>query len=229
MELLGALNKGDKGTWEDQDDFSDQPTRKTRTVGSSTMESQKRELNTLKLVAQQAQTQRIIMSIIVWTISLPTKLVSKPLQVAKDFTTRHKGQSNHRHGSPHVHVWRAVIQAILEAAQELPSCAELKQATDILKKALQDFTDSGPKKGHLHIRQCRVRTCREEEKGLLIYQLSHLLEDPRQVDLAIHYLVNLLGGEVLEGTAPPNALERQLGKDIEELKVAVGDTGRRQH
>ena len=61
----------------------------------------------------------------------------------------------------------------------------------------------------------------------MIYKLSHLLEDPRQVDIAIHYLVSLLEGEVLEGTAPPNALERQLGKDREELKLAVGETAPR--
>ena len=81
---------------------------------------------------------------------------------------------------------------------------------------------AGPKKGFQWVRQCRIKQCRDAEKGILMYQLSHL-RNSRDMDTALHFVLSEFGGDVLEGTEPPSELERSIQKDI----TAVQDMHKR--
>lgn len=195
-----------------------------RAVGSSNKEALTRELNSLKMQAWNAQQTRLNASVGMWTMRVPFALVKTPLAVAKDFATKHKGQSMHKFGSPHVQVWRSfMVSLIAQAKKEFKENKneKLEDAINTMNMALSTFETDGPKQGHKHIRQCRIKQCREEANGLVHYALSTLLENPRKVDLAIHLAIEAVGGSVLPGTAPPNELERMIQTNIESVKAML--------
>lgn len=98
---------------------------------------------------------------------------------------------------------------------------KLEDAINTMNVALSTFETDGPKQGHKHIRQCRIKQCREETQGLVHYALSPLLENPRKVDMAIHLAIEAVEGSVLPGTAPPNELERQVQINIDAVKAML--------
>ena len=195
-----------------------------RAVGSSTKEALTRELQSLKMQAWNAQQTRLNASVGMWTIRVPFALVKAPLAVAKDFATKHKGQSQHKFGSPHVQVWRSFMVSLIthaKNAEKENKNEKLEDAINTMNVALSTFETDGPKQGHKHIRQCRIKQCREETQGLVHYALSPLLENPRKVDMAIHLAIEAVEGSVLPGTAPPNELERQVQINIDAVKAML--------
>jgi len=194
---------------------------------SQDVEALTRELNTLKLVSNTAQKQRLTMSIIVWTLLVPIALVESAIKAAKQFGDANRGTSKHGKGSPHVHVYRHFLTSLLDLSKDAVKQAtgqveeHCNQAIKIVSAHLEAFIQSGPKKGYFHVRQCRARTTRNESKGILIFEVSQLLENPRDVTLAIVFLAEYLGSEVLEGTEAMSDLERAAQKDIETIQAAL--------
>ena len=87
-----------------------------------------------------------------------------------------------------------------------------------MEKHIKALADSGPKKAYFHIRQAQVRATRDENKGILKFEVSQLLENPRQVQMAILYLAEALGGSVLEGTEAATDLGCKIQNHIDKLK-----------
>ena len=63
-----------------------------------------------------------------------------------------------------------------------------------------------------------MRPTRDEKKGILKFEVSQLLENPRQIRMAMLYLAEALGGSGLEGTEAPTDLERKIQGNIDKLK-----------
>ena len=51
---------------------------------------------------------------------------------------------------------------------------------------------------------------------------KHLVEDMRGTDLAMHTVLEFLGGDVLPGSAPASELERQCQRNIDDVKAQLG-------
>jgi len=183
-----------------------------------------RELNSLKLQSHLAQQSRIQASVGMWSIMMPFSLIEQPAAVAKAFAQKHKGQSRHNFGSPHVQVWRAMLVTIIKEGEaiEVVQKATITNSLEIVKEELKQFETAGPNRGHEFIRQCRVKQCRDEAQGLLHYCLSHLRPNMREIDIALHQILQVLQATILPGTAPPSELERKVQKDIEALQAIMG-------
>jgi hypothetical protein len=209
---------------EAQDSGRTFPPATRRAVGSSAKEQMERELNSLKLQANLAQQSRIQASVGMWSIMMPFELITQPAAVAKAFATKHKGQSKHNFGSPHVQVWRAMLVSIIKACEELEpeTKTKIESSMEILKEELKQFELAGPQRGHEFIRQCRVKQCKDESQGLLHYCLSHLRPNMRETDIAMHSALQTLQATILPGTAPPSELERKVQKDIEAIQAILG-------
>ena len=186
-----------------------------------------RELDILKQVANLSQKVRLINSVMTWTLMMPAQLLAPAIQAAKDFGQSTRGIKNHGRGSPHPMVWRIVLTNMLGQAHKAveslnpPDKDHLKQATVILDKYLQSFTACGPKKAYMFVRQATVRTTRADDKSILKFEVSSLLENSRDVQLAIIFVAEHIGGSVLEGTEAPTDLERKLQQHIDTLKGKV--------
>ena len=198
-----------------------------RAVGPTSKEMLARELVTLKAMAYNMQQARIQASVGMWTMQLPAEIIQKPLGVAKEFAKAHAGKSKHKFGSPHIQVWRAFLKVLIEETTKIAENkgeqekSNLIQCKNIIETELKAMETEGPSMGHKHIRQCRMKVCREPEKGLCHFAVSHLVPNMREVDLAIHMIVENLGGTVLPGTAPPNELERQVQVNIDAVKAEL--------
>ena len=108
---------------------------------------------------------------------------------------------------------------MVTAAKSLESTeSDLLEVIAIVEKHIKGFADSGPKKAYFHIRQAQVRATRDEKKGILKFEVSQLLQNPRETQMAILYLAEALGGSVLEGTEAATDLERKIQNHIDKLK-----------
>lgn len=179
------------------------------------------QLDLLKIASNSAQKIRMMASILMWTIMLPMELLQSAVDFAKKFGSENKGQK-HNKGSPHPQIWRIVLTEMITAAKALEPVGEsaqhLQEVITIIEKHVKGLADSGPKKAYFHIRQAQVRPTRDEKKGILKFEVSQLLENPRQTQMAILYLAEALGGSVLEGTEAPTDLERKIQGHIDKLK-----------
>ena len=215
-------------------DFGEeQPTqagaRSTRMrVGSSNKEALERELNAAKLQLQNCQQIRLLMSTTFWSLRGPISIAEAPLKVATEFSDKYKGQSLHKAGSPHVHVWRSLLKTVT-AALAAKDPANKDANTQLVLQTLQDhmksFEAAGPKKGHMFVKQCRIKRCREEALAIISYQSSQLLTNRSEFDSALHLGLITLGFEVLEGTAPPNDMERKAQRYVEDIKAQLAALG----
>ena len=120
--MLGAMATGNAAGWGDKEgatEGSQQPVRMRR-IGNSTDESLKRESNVIKAALANAQQARILASATMWTIRLPSAILADAVKTGKEFAEAHKNQSGHKHGPPHLHVWRKTLAAIVHAAESIP-------------------------------------------------------------------------------------------------------------
>ena len=178
------------------------------------------QLDLLKLASNSAQKIRLMASIMMWTLMLPMELLQSAVDFAKKFGTENKGQK-HNKGSPHPQIWRIVLTEMITAAKALDTVENeqnLQEAVAIVEKHFKGLADSGPKKAYFHIRQAQVRATRDEKKGILKFEVSQLLENPRSTQMAILYIAEALGGSVLEGTEAATDLERKIQNHIDKLK-----------
>ena len=227
---MAKEKRGEKQTWLNDDETSGSvaPPATRRAVGGTNKEQLTRELASLKLQANTAQKERITASIGMWSVMTPAELLEKPIAIAKKIATDHKGKSKHNFGSPHIQVWRSVLKNMVIHAeakllmQQTYDEKMIERALDRVKKEIEMFEADRPEDGHKHIRQCRVKTCKDETKALLHYALSHLVEDMRGTDLAMHVILDFLGGDVLPGSAPASELERQCQRNIDDVKAQLG-------
>ena len=230
----------DNATNRDWDEDGSQPAKKRGQVNLSASSSNgnnskdiaalNRELNLLKVAANTAMKARILASALMWSIMVPYQLIEPAVQTGKDFVEKYKGGSNHKAGSPHVRVWKTLIQTILiSVSNKIESLVvgeddalsnNLKSAATLIQEYYNTMISQGPKKAINFIRQCRVKQCRDTEKGIIHYQISHLC-DYRSVDVALHFLMENLNAEILEGTEPPSEIERKLQKDIEAVQMLL--------
>ena len=123
-------------------------------------------------------------------------------------------------------MWRSLLKTITQKIEAkgdaLNGDAVMTEAMKVVNAHLVQFEAAGPKKGHLFVRQVRVRRCRDESLGILTYQLSSMLGTALvQMDQSLHLILMKLGFEIMEGTAPRNELERVNQKQIEELKAQL--------
>ena len=210
--------------WAGGSDLKRKTTTKSVDKGNETLT---RELDALKLISNLAQKTRLHASILMWTIMLPAAILSPAITLAKEFGAANKGVKNHGKGSPHPMVWRSVLETLISTIKlKIPSVnettrANLNQAMTIVEKHLADFIASGPKKSYFHIRQAMVRTTRDEGKSILKFEVSSLLAEPRNVQMALLFLMEGAGGAVLEGTEAPTDLERKVQTHIETLKTKL--------
>ena len=179
------------------------------------------QLDLLKIASNSAQKIRMMASIMMWTLMLPMELLQSSVDYAKKFGSENKGQK-HNKGSPHPQIWRIVLTEMITAAKALEPVGEsaqhLQEVVTIVEKHVKGLADSGPKKAYFHIRQAQVRPTRDEKKGILKFEVSQLLENPRMTQMAILFLAEALGGSVLEGTEAPTDLERKIQGHIDKLK-----------
>ena len=105
---------------------------------------------------------------------------------------------------------------MLEALDPVPACLA------VIKKLLEQYSLGGPATGWMIVSQLRVRITREK-KGVLNYQLSSYMEpaDRHKVEVAIHEAIVALGGEIRPGPAPASQAERQIQKQIDDLKATL--------
>jgi hypothetical protein len=92
------------------DDESEQPSKKRgQTFSAPASSAEKidknalnRELNSLKMIMNNAQKIRLLSSAVYWSIMLPFAMLERALQVGKDFAEKYKGDSGHKASSPHI-------------------------------------------------------------------------------------------------------------------------------
>ena len=150
------------------------------------------------------QQARIQASVGMWTMHLPAEIIAKPFAVAKELAKAHAGKSKHKFGSPHIQVWSAFLKVLIEettkaaSAKSDPEKANLAECKTRIEVEFEAMEQEGPSKGHKHIRQCRVKLCREQDKGLCHFAVSHLVPNMREVDLAIHMIAETLEGQFFQ-------------------------------
>ena len=150
---------------------------------------------------------------------LPLDMVAPGIQAAKKHADQTRGQSGHKLGPPHPHVWRALLLHWVRAAEGLknpPTAAIAK-----LKAYCEDYCKV-PQNHLMFIRQARAKEVRDE-KGVVHWMLSPMLGDELvEVDKAIMEVVGAIGGDMRPGTAPPCPLERNLQKRADHLADRLG-------
>ena len=64
------------------------------------------------------------------------EMIAKPLAVAKEFGVKHKGQSMHKFGSPHVQVWKFFLEGLIEVSKKHATAKETNtmEALEIVEK-----------------------------------------------------------------------------------------------
>ena len=109
----------------------------------------------------------------------------------------------------------------LRLAREVPDPAQsLIQAIAAVDIYVKAFV-ADPSKHIFFVRQARCKALKED-KGLVLWQLSSLLENHAFVDKALLTVLESLGGDCRAGTAPPCPLERNLQKRADVLNVRLG-------
>ena len=78
-----------------------QPAKK-QAVGSRTREENATELNHMILSAQTDQTARQILAVAWWSVIMDASILQPVMAIVKEHAVRTKGQSGHKHGSPHI-------------------------------------------------------------------------------------------------------------------------------
>ena len=101
-----------------------------------------RELNSLKMIANNAQKIRLLSSAVYWSIMLPFTLLEPALQVGKAFAEKYKGDSGHKAGSPHVRVWKSFLMTILDTVKSKTSEIENGQDKNNLTNARNTSSDT---------------------------------------------------------------------------------------
>jgi len=152
----------------------------------------------------------------------PLALVQPGIDAAKKHSELTKGKSRHGLGPPHPHVWRAVLQAIIQAAKALEqeTLAKVSPSIEVLEAYAKAYNEV-PGKHLFFIRQARAKKL-DNGMGLLSWQVSSLMENPSSVDRALITVLEVLKGDVRAGSAPPCPLERSNQKRIEVLLKRLG-------
>ncbi len=197
--------------------------RKVRAVAAEgqTQEALERELNTLKMNAHAAQTNRLLMSGVFWSALCPEALGQKALAAAKQHGDSTRGVSRHNKGPPHPHVWLAFLRSVLLEAKKNN---DLEGETGAAIQVIQEYVDAYVKVPAQHmyfISQARVKVIKDE-KVVVNWALSRLLEAPHRVDQALMRVLGMLKCDVRAGTAAASPIERQNQVYIEKLNIALG-------
>ncbi|CAE8657464.1 unnamed protein product [Polarella glacialis] len=148
-------------------------------------------------------------AIIVDTLSLPGTLpevvAMRSAGAAYNEAVRVRGKQ-HDLGSPHLHVWAALVMAVLKE-QDVPEALRLALQTHVTEaKKPTDLQD--------HIRHCRIGAMWNPER----FKLQIAVAPSAQMlwTLLCDYLVHR-GATILRGTAPKGPLVRKISKCLTAL------------
>ena len=196
--------------------------RRVETGGENVAELKMR-LNMLKLLAQQAQTARLLLAATFWTCLLPRKVTADAQKAAKTHGDRTRGQSCHKLGPPHPHIWRALLHSVRGMVQELIDQDKANQHYAPLVLVLSDYIkayEQKPAEYPSFIKMCKIKDVKEE-KAVLNWTLSPLLENRIPMDRAFSACLVALGGDIRHGTPPADPMERQLQRDIDDITARI--------
>ena len=220
MQVEGGANQ-----WDEMPGHSESAQKRSRAEAAPTPKvfDATRELDILKQVSNLSQKIRFLASIMCWTIMLPASILEPSITAARTFGQENKG-IKHNKGSPHPMIWRITLMNLLgkahAQAEKLEGDAKkhLIEAITTVDQYYKKFIAHGPKKSYMFIKQCQVRTTRDEAKSILKFETSPMVEDSRTLQMAIIFVIEALGGQVLEGTEASTDLERRLQSHIDVLK-----------
>jgi hypothetical protein len=152
-----------------------------------------------KMQLQQAQMLREHQGVLFDVVFMDTdsEVVLAMQEKGASYSEQTKGVKGHNMGPPHLHVFDAMIQALLKKKDSigLANYSELKKFSDFCEGATQDDILR-------QVKQCRVAKCFENTKKKIYMAIegtgvrTHVLDALRQ-----------LGGVQKHGRAPPGAME----------------------
>jgi hypothetical protein len=173
-------------------------------------------LNTMICVAKVLQDNRAMWAQIYRTGLCPKQILADPIQVSKAFGGSDPSAPK---GNAFPHVWMAFLVALME-------CEKVgEQEKQIITAYVDNIKRVGAKEAEKYVTMCRVKEARDPAKALIYWCLSTRIMSPQDcftLDQAIIKALEIMGGDVRTGQAPPTHMERVLSKDITALKEKVG-------
>ena len=172
------------------------------------------------------QMMRMLMSAVFWSVLLPIEMVKPSLTAAKKHADLTRGQSGHRLGPPHPHVWRAFLLEVTGKIDQLDQAAEpVKAACQTVNDYTKDFLAT-PSRHLTFIKQARAKALKEN-MGLIMWQLSPITENAQEIDRALLLCMEAVKGDIRSGTAPPDPMERAIQKRIDVVSKRIVKAGGR--
>ena len=179
------------------------------------------DLNSLKIQAMLLQRSRLLMSAAFWTVLMPAVLLKGAAATAKKHTEQGRGISGHKFGPPHPHIWKKALEDIVEQAMTVTG--QTAAQTEALRK-METYIEAyskDPSKHIFFIKQCTVKMIKND-RAVLTWKLSPLLEEAAQVDKALIVVLEMVGCHVEAGTQAADPMERALQRRIDAKSVAMG-------
>ena len=189
-------------------------------------ESMQSEINTKKLLANNSQQIRMIAGVLLWTWAAPMALCKSALEAGTKYNTTNKGMK--ANGPPWAYTVKAFFMTVLEALfTVVGSLAEgeelkfLQEAGALIQSYLKDMQEAGPKKAAKFVRYFQVKTIKDPNSAIVMFQISSLYSRHLEVERALHLVMETLKAELKDGTAPASPMERALQTEIDNLKKSL--------
>ena len=123
----------------------------------------------------------------------------------------------YKYGPPHPQVWKKILEIVVTKCAAL---ADPPASLDGVREYLTNYLKK-PAAHIFFIKQARVKEVKED-KCLICWSVSPLLDSPSAVDKALLMSFEAIGADIRPGTAPPDPMERQLQRDIDNLSRRLG-------
>jgi len=216
-----------KGGWvntdtdaEEEEEVLTMPAKKEKRGGSDREEKMSR-LNHMICTIQNLQLTRQQSAVAWWAVELDATLTKKGVEAVKKHAEETKGVSNHGKGSPHIQGYRGFMRSVLKKMRDMNwDNAQI----ELIAKHITDFEEAGAELGHYFVRQCRFRILKNQDRVLVMYALSSLIEPGLafQIDTTLHKVWAAVKGTIRPGSSPPSQAEKKLQQDIDALKAELG-------
>jgi hypothetical protein len=193
---------------------------------SGKKESMQSEINTKKLLANNSQQIRMIAGVLLWTWAAPMALCKSALEAGTKYNTTNKGMK--ANGPPWAYTVKAFFMTVLEALfTVVGSLAEgeelkfLQEAGALIQSYLKDMQEAGPKKAAKFVRYFQVKTVKDPNSAIVVFQISSLYSRHLEVERALHLVMEALKAELKDGAAPASPMEGALQTEIDNLKKSL--------
>ena len=182
------------------------------------------KLNHMICTVQVMERNRVAMGAIYLPCQLSITILQPCITTVKNFANLTRGKSKHGLGHPHTQLWATFLSSIVSAVKSIK-----KEEEDVnlntVEEAQAAYKEAGIANAGRYIAQARVRACKDEKTGIVMWKLSELADpgDAAKLNRALASLIEqVLEGQVMQGGEPAGPAERKLQSDINLPKKKLG-------